>query len=57
MNRVFVYLYKNEYYVEVNTNKNMTPYGEYGKDKIYTKEYIEKRITKIFGPSIFVYMN
>jgi hypothetical protein len=56
MNKVLVYLYKNEYYVEVY-NKIMTPYGEYDKNKLYTKEYIEKRITKIFGPSIFVYMN
>lgn len=57
MNKVFVYLYKNEYYVEVHSNENMTPYGEYGKNKLYTKEYIEKKVTKIFGPSIFVYMN
>ena len=55
MNKVIIHLYDNEYYAEVYVGVHMTPYGEYGKDKIYTKKYIEEKITKIFGPSIFVY--
>ena len=55
MNKVIVHLYNHEFYVEVYTGVNMTPYGEYNKNKLYTKKYIEEKITKIFGPSIFVY--
>lgn len=55
MNRVIVHLFDNEYHAEVYCGNNMIPYGEYGKGKVYTKEYIEAKIVSIFGPSTFVY--
>lgn len=56
MNRVIVTLYNNEYYAEVYTEGgNMVPYGEYGRNKTYSKEYIESKIVSIFGPSVFEY--
>ena len=57
MNRVIVHLFDNEYYAEIYAGTNMIPYGEYGRDKKYTKEYIEAKITKIFGPSTFEYID
>lgn len=55
MNKVIIHLLQNEYYAEIYTGIDMIPYGEYGRNKTYTKQYIESKITKIFGPSIFVY--
>lgn len=55
MNRVIVHLFDNEYHAEVYCGNNMIPYGEYGKGKVYTKEYIEAKIVSIFGPSTFTF--
>ena len=57
MAKVIIHLYENEYYAEVYSGNNMIPYGEYGRGKIYTKKYIEAKITKIFGPSTFEYID
>lgn len=55
MNKVIVHIYEHEYHAEIYNGNNMIPYGEYGKGKVYTKEYIETKIVSIFGPSTFVY--
>lgn len=54
-NKVIVHIYEHEYHAEVYCKNNMIPYGEYGRNKTYSKEYIESKIVSIFGPSIFVY--
>lgn len=56
INKVIVHIYEHEYHAEVYCGNNMIPYGEYGRDKKYTKEYIETKITKIFGSSVFEYI-
>lgn len=55
-NKVIVYIYEHEYHAEVYCGNNMIPYGEYGRDKKYSKKYIETKITKIFGSSVFEYI-
>lgn len=55
INRVIIHLYQHEYYAEIYNGDNMIPYGEYGRNKTYSKEYIESKIVSIFGPSTFTF--
>ena len=56
-NKVIVHLYEHEYHAEVYCGNNMIPYGEYGRNEKYTREYIESKIVSIFGPSTFEYID